>query len=326
MNLAERTRTWPAYLLGTSAHGTWFYVPAGISAGELIENPALESAQLVPDDDWWVGWWWADGSITVDIATPAAFATASVRYVDLELGLSAKDGDHGLSRQEEYQAARNAGLINNELDRSVRAAAARLGRAMVERVEPFGEEGWQWLGRIRRNELHVVAYDPSWPIKFAEAREQMLPVLPVGSRVEHFGSTSVPGLAAKDCIDIAVVMRQQDQFNEAIAGLESIGYEARPNAFDDPGHIFLRRLTAASRRTHHLHLYHEGHPNLIEVLAFRDLLRTDADARNRYQTVKLGLAEANPYDRSGYLAGKSEVVQDLLRIALERWRSDTGLR
>ncbi len=313
-----QTWAWPAYLLGTSEHGRWLYTPAG-APSHTADSLAMESVQLIPDDAWWVGWWWADGSITVDATTPAAFGTASVRYVDLELGLWAKDGDYDLAGQAEYEAARASGLISDQQDRLARAAAARVGRALAERIEPFGEKGWEWLRRVRRNELHVIAHDPTWPIKFAEARDEMLPVLPAGSRVEHFGSTSVPELAAKDCIDIAVVVRRQDQFDEAIAGLESIGYETRPLAFpDDPGHVFIRRLTADSRRTHHLHLYHEGNPNLIEVLAFRDLLRTDSNARNRYQTVKLGLAEANPYDRSGYLAGKSQVVQGLLRIALAR--------
>jgi GrpB-like predicted nucleotidyltransferase (UPF0157 family) len=123
--------------------------------------------------------------------------------------------------------------------------------------------------------------------------------------------------AAKDCIDIAVVVQRHDQFDEAIAGLETIGYEARPNAFDDPGHVFIRRL-AAGQRTHHLHLYHQGHQNLIEVLAFRDLLRDNPEARDKYQAVKLALADADPYDRSGYLAGKTAVVRDLLRVALAR--------
>ncbi len=320
--LTGQSRVWRAYLVGVNAYGSWLYTPEGTqsrtAAGEPIDTTSAESVLLVPADDWWLARWWASGSITVEITTPAEFGASSVSYVDLELGWWVEDGDHGQVGHEEYEAARAAGLITNEQDESARAAVTRLRQRLAERAEPFGGQGPEWLGRVRRNELHVIAYDPDWPIRFAEARDAMLPVLPAGSRVEHFGSTAVPGLAAKDCIDIAVIVQRQDQFDEVIAGLESIGYEARRQAFDDPGHIFIRRLTDASRRTHHLHLYHEGHQNLRDVLAFRDLLRTDADARNRYQAVKLGLAEANPYDRSGYLNGKREVVQGLLRVALAR--------
>lgn len=148
---------------------------------------------------------------------------------------------------------------------------------------------------------------------------ELVQQLTEGARVEHVGSTSVPGLAAKDCIDIAVVVPRLGQIDEAVAALAPLGYQARPNAFDDPGHVFLRRL-GNGQRSHHLHLYQEGHQNLIEVLAFRDLLRADPDARERYQSVKKSLAEANPYDRGGYLAGKTEVVQELVQLALARFQ------
>lgn len=307
---------WPAYRLGTDAHGSWLFVPAGTArhtaAGELSDTTQMDGVQLIAADRRWVGWWWADGSISVEVMSSVELGPASVRYEALGLGAWAAYGDHGLV-DEEYEAAAPVG---DEQDGPARATAERLRRRLADRVEPFGEKGWEWLGRVRRNELHVIAYDPSWPIRFAEARDEMLPALPEGTRVEHFGSTSVPGLAAKDCVDIAVVVRR-DQYGEAIAGLESVGYEARPNAFDDPEHLFFRRLHTG-RRTHHIHLYVEDHPDLVEVLAFRDLLRADPEARRRYQEVKLGLAQANPYDRSGYLAGKTAVVRELLAVALAR--------
>ncbi len=240
-------------------------------------------------------------------------------YVDLELDLWAdQHGGHGLVDQDEYDSARAAGLITDEQHRHASVAAADLDRQLAGWVEPFGQVGWRWFSGVTRNEQNVVAYDPSWPAKFATAREEMLPLLPPDSRVEHFGSTSVPGLAAKDCLDIAVIVPSLDQFDEVIDQLESIGYEARRNAFgDDPGHVFIRRLTEG-RRTHHLHLYVDAHPNLLGVLAFRDLLRTDPEARVRYEEVKFALTESAPFDRGGYMAGKNDIVQELLQTALAR--------
>lgn len=320
-----QTRVWQAYRLGADQFGVWLYAPAGTPncnpSGELTSELVMDGVQLIPVDAWWVAWWWADRSITIDVATPADVKADLVSYLDLELDLWARDGDHGLVDQDEFETVRAAGMVTDEQDSQARSAVADLRRMLAGRDEPFGEIGWQWLGRVRRNDLHVIAYDPSWPVRFAKARDEMLPVLPTGTRIEHFGSTSVPGLAAKDCIDIAVIVKKQEEFDQAIAGLETLGYQARPNAFDDPGHVFIRRL-AAGQRTHHLHLYYEGHQNLIEVLAFRDLLREDPEARKQYQAVKLALASANPYDRSGYLAGKTEVVRNLLRVALARQTRD----
>lgn len=132
-----------------------------------------------------------------------------------------------------------------------------------------------------------------------------------------------PDSQPRDCIDIAVAVPRSDQVQEVIPALESLGYEARPAAFNNPGHIFFRRLTDG-RRSHHLHLYREGHPNLMGVLAFRDLLRSDPQARDRYQAVKQSLAEANPFDRTGYAAGKDDVAQELLRQALAKDASEAA--
>lgn len=90
---------------------------------------------------------WANGSITIDVTTPAVFDGASVTYVDLELDLWARDGDHDLVDQDEYEAARTAGLITDDQDGLARAAAADLEHQLAERVEPFGEVGWDWLKR-----------------------------------------------------------------------------------------------------------------------------------------------------------------------------------
>lgn len=310
---------WTAYLLGRNESGIWLYTPTGTpihnAQGEQIGTLPAQ-AQLVPHDKPWVAAWCEDGSTIAHITTPPEVNGLSIHY--LNLGLSCWVDQNGAIGQEldGYDRAVAAGLVPTEQDLAARSAFSDLQDQLAKRVEPFGQVGRRWFTGIKRNELHFVDYNPEWPMRFAAARDEMLPVLPAGSRVEHMGSTAVPGLPAKDCIDIAVVVPSEEQFDQAIDALESLGYERRPGD-DDPGHVFLRRLTDG-RRTHHLHLYNEGHPNLIEVLAFRDLLRADPQAREQYQSVKRSLAEANPYDRSGYLAGKNAVVSELLKLALTR--------
>lgn len=327
VDLNGRCQAWAAYRLGQNEFGLWLYA----SGGTEIRTPTgdrtgtLEAQALViPNEEWWVASWFQDRSITASVTTPPEVKGHSIRIVDLELQVSV--GESGSLRSdgiEAYESALAHGLVSPEQDGAARVALDDLVRRMGERIEPFGQIGRRWFSGITRNELHFVAYDPDWPERFREARDEILPLLPPGSRIEHVGSTSVPGLSAKDCIDIAVVVPRQEQFADVIEELETLEYESRPDAFDDPGHVFIRRLTGG-HRSHHLHLYNEGHQNLIGVLAFRDLLRADPEAREQYQAVKVSLAEANPYDRSGYAAGKDAVAQELLRRALARLQRESG--
>ena len=309
----QGTQTWAGFRLGRNDHGLWLYAPEGtaVRAGDGRQLGALpKQVVLVPDGEPWVATW-TQTRCLVAVTTAAEVGPLTINYRDLGVRCWIDDGD-GVAH--DGTAERSAAV-----DTATRSILADLERRLVERIEPFGEIGRRWFSGITRNQLRFVDYDPGWPARFTSARAVILPVLPAGSRVEHFGSTAVPGLAAKDCIDIAAVVPRADQVADAIVGLEAIGYEARPHAFDDPGHIFLR-LLEDGHRSHHLHLYHEGHPNLVDVLAFRDLLRSDPAARQRYQEVKRSLAETNPYDRSGYLDGKSAVVQELLQRARARIR------
>jgi GrpB-like predicted nucleotidyltransferase (UPF0157 family) len=315
--------SWNALLLGRNEYGTWLYAPAGTPVcdphGRQLDTLQAQ-ARLIPDDQPWVAAWCDDDSTVAEVTTRPQVAGHSIRYRGFGLRVRTDlDGRVDRDATGAYDAAVTDERSGADAAAAVWAEWVALERRMAEGVEPFGQVGRRWFTGITRNALHFVPYNPDWPARFRTARDEILPVLPPGSRVEHFGSTSVPGLAAKDCIDIAVIVPRLDQIEETAEALRPLGYEARPEAFRDPGHVFLRRLTAG-RRSHHLHLYREGHQNLIEVLAFRDLLRTDARARQRYETVKRSLAEANPYDRNGYMAGKDAVVDELLRPAMARLR------
>lgn len=320
-DLAGATQTWDAYLLGHDQYGTWLYTPAGTpirnEQGQHVGTLQAQ-AQLYPSTKPWIASWFQDGSFVAAATTVAEVESCSIRFTDLGMQHRASGAvDPGQDETQEYDRALATGCVPSGPDAAIRADFTDLKQQIGERVEPFGEVGPKWFERIKRNEIHFVAYNPDWPAKFVAARDEIAPHLPNGSRVEHFGSTSVPGLSAKDCIDLAVVVPRPEQVQEVIPAMERLGYEARPLAFKDPGHIFFRRLTDG-RRSHHLHLYRDGHPNLIGVLAFRDLLRSDPGARDRYQAVKQSLAEANPFDLTGYSDGKDGVVKELLQQALAK--------
>ena len=157
------------------------------------------------------------------------------------------------------------------------------------------------VGGQRPVVVQLAEPDPSWPAQFERHRERILAALgPRASQLEHIGSTSVPGLAAKPVIDVQLVV---DDLDEAVRLLEDAGYELRVR---EPGHRVVRRPDA------NVHLYLEGDPEPARVLRLRDHLRRDPVARQRYEDVKRSLAGREWPDMNHYAAAKSDVIRELL--------------
>jgi GrpB-like predicted nucleotidyltransferase (UPF0157 family) len=168
------------------------------------------------------------------------------------------------------------------------------------------------IARAVREEIAIVPYDPAWPERFRQEKEHLLACLPreLLGRIEHFGSTAVPGLAAKPVIDMLVEITSADATRERIVPvLVSQGYDYfwRPE-FDAPPfyHWFIRR-DAGGARTHHLHMVEKDSP-LWERLLFRDWLIARPEAAAAYAALKHRLAEAHPGDRVAYTRGKDAFI------------------
>lgn len=165
------------------------------------------------------------------------------------------------------------------------------------------------------SDLHFIAYDPAWPARYSALQKALKGALPDGATVEHVGSTAVPGLSAKDCIDLLVIVSPEDLASTA-AGLQELGYEERPRSFaGDPARWFWR-LIIDEQRYAHAHLMLEGHPAARQMVAVRDLLRRDAAWRDDYQRLKASLAATDEHDRPAYLAGKAEFVRQMTSAAM----------
>lgn len=167
------------------------------------------------------------------------------------------------------------------------------------------------------NELNFAEYAADWPSRFMQLRTTYLRGLPVGATVEHVGSTAVPGLPAKDCIDIVVTVPAED-LQTALVMLAASDFEHRPTSFsEDPERFFLHLLGPQRQRVAHLHLMAEEHFAAAEMVAVRDLLRRDMSWRKRYTQIKRNLAEQFPMDRPSYLAGKDSFVRDMTAAAVQ---------
>jgi GrpB-like predicted nucleotidyltransferase (UPF0157 family) len=161
---------------------------------------------------------------------------------------------------------------------------------------------------LARGTVVVRDYDPRWPTEFDAAKAELEAVTHhLVDRIEHVGSTAVPGLAAKPVIDIAVAVRGGVTFSDLRSRLEGAGYEYRGDLGDDGGLIFAKG--SESHRTHYLHVVDAGSPQWRSYLIFREALRHDRSLRERYARLKKDLAARFPHDRESYVKGKHSFIR-----------------
>jgi GrpB-like predicted nucleotidyltransferase (UPF0157 family) len=163
--------------------------------------------------------------------------------------------------------------------------------------------------------VEVVAWSPDWAVQFeavAGVLREALADVP-GARVEHVGSTSVPGLAAKPILDVDVIVGAE-HVTAAVRALEGVGYVHR----GDLGVAGREAFRAPDRAPYrHVYVCTAGTLNVRNHLAVRDVLRRRADLREAYAAVKLALAADPDMEMDAYLAAKSLVVQEILRASGE---------
>ncbi len=159
--------------------------------------------------------------------------------------------------------------------------------------------------------VRLVPYDPAWADLFlAESAsiEAMLRKHNVIAVLEHIGSTSVPGLAAKPILDTLVGVEHANDFIPATTALVEAGYNYRGEQ-GIPGRHFFRR---GEPRQYHVHLVVRESDLWRDYLAFRDFLRTHPDRVTEYAALKHALAKRYPRDREAYIEGKTEFVRRIL--------------
>jgi len=167
------------------------------------------------------------------------------------------------------------------------------------------------------DEIIIVPYDERWQELFAQEIAAINAVAPPGLivRCEHFGSTSVPGLAAKPIIDILLgVASLADAKSRLIPALEPLGYSYWRDD-PDPARLYaVKGLPPNSPRTHHLHIVEPDSP-MWQQLLFRDYLRLHDDEATRYAALKRDLAVRFHADREAYTGGKSTYIAAVMEKA-----------
>lgn len=190
---------------------------------------------------------------------------------------------------------------------------------------------------MKTNRIEIAPYDEGWPAEFQRIAEPLRAVLgDAAPRIDHIGSTSVPGLAAKNVIDIQVTVETlDDDKDRCIAALTALGYTSVGHAVHDhvpPGwsddSIEWRKMLFSQpegARRVNLHVREADRANQRYALLFRDYLRVDETARGAYSRIKEALARLHPDDAEAYYDVKDPAC-DLIISAAERWAASTGYK
>lgn len=186
-------------------------------------------------------------------------------------------------------------------------------------METFEER----VQRVLQEEVSIVPYDSVWPRMFAEEKRHLLNCLPneLIKRIEHFGSTAVPNLAAKPIIDMLVEVTSLEETKKRIVPvLERQGYDYfwRATHGEDgaPFYAWFIKRDSAGNRTHHIHMV-EGDFEHWDRLLFRDYLIGRPATAKEYEALKWSLASDYRNDRVAYTKGKTEFIERVTEAAKE---------
>ena len=161
------------------------------------------------------------------------------------------------------------------------------------------------IGGPEPGPVTLVEYDAAWAARYERERARILTAL--GARVlaiEHVGSTSVPGLAAKPVVDIDVAVADPEDEAAFVPDLEAAGYVLRVR---EPGHRMLR----TPEHDVHVHVWPPGDENMARDLRFRDRLRASPEDRAAYEARKRELAGRDWAARQDYADAKGPLIREI---------------
>lgn len=170
----------------------------------------------------------------------------------------------------------------------------------------------EFIGGPEKRDIVIADYDLTWPLRFRQHANNVAGALGARAlRIEHIGSTSVPGLAAKAIIDVLVVVDHPEREDTYVPALEQAGYvlRVREPSFDE------HRMLRSPNLDMHLHVFPPTSREVDRHLVLRDLLRSDPAARQLYADTKRRLADSDWPTVDHYVDAKRNVIEHLLAQA-----------
>ena len=171
---------------------------------------------------------------------------------------------------------------------------------------------------MRNVEVHPP--NPVWKVQAETESQQVKQALGnIVVTVHHIGSTSIPKIYAKPIIDLLVEVQDIAVVDDRAPAMEILGYQAM-GEYGIPGRRFFRKDDATGTRTHHIHTFQVGSPDVLRHLAFRDFMVTHPNYAQQYSDLKRQLAARYPDNIESYMDGKDSFIQDMQQRALE-WQA-----
>ena len=174
-----------------------------------------------------------------------------------------------------------------------------------------------------RRTMDVVEYDDNWVTLYEIEKELLIRVFTDNIiRIEHFGSTSVQELPAKPIIDIMVFVHNINIVDSHNSEMKRLGYKAKGEHGMTGRRMFVKYKDNSVNHTHHVHIYEEGgNPFISDALLFRNYLRINKEAREKYAQTKKELSKQFYYEPQAYTDGKHDCVMEILEEAKKFFNS-----
>ena len=156
--------------------------------------------------------------------------------------------------------------------------------------------------------VEVLPFNPEWKKKFEREALRLKQIFgDVSVDIHHIGSTSIPGMRAKPVIDILIEVKDINDVENLNMEMAKIGYEAKgENGM--PARRYFRKEENGIR-SHHVHVFQTGNPEIKKHIAFRDYLRSHPDVATEYKQLKEDLAKKYPEDIESYVQGKNDFIK-----------------
>jgi GrpB-like predicted nucleotidyltransferase (UPF0157 family) len=165
-----------------------------------------------------------------------------------------------------------------------------------------------------QREVELVPHNPEWSHLADEEAKRIMEQLSIPViGIYHIGSTSVPGIKAKPILDFVIEVENLDDFIQSAEVLKELNYVSK-GEYGIPGRQFFTKDTDGER-SHHLHVFQQGHPDIERHLVFRDFLRANPEAAHEYEIIKEKLAKRFPKESGSYTEAKSDFILSMDEVA-----------
>ncbi|MFH0892490.1 MAG: GrpB family protein [Candidatus Falkowbacteria bacterium] len=160
----------------------------------------------------------------------------------------------------------------------------------------------------------IIKYQKDFVKIFKSEKEKLKKILNKDTRIEHFGSTAIPGTVGKGIIDIMAIFKNEKDRNDAVSSMKKTGYHVGDRKTSRGNRIFFSSTPKESRpKDKHIHLVIKGTKEHVEPILFRDFLLKNKEYIDQYNLLKDRLSKQ--YSREEYTQSKTDFVKDIIKKA-----------